>query len=112
MKKVTVSIEFICSDEIAKKADLLLAKPELPSVYLMNYFKLKSEPGSLSTKIATNELFYVQTQINKKDFSRAYVLGERTPEGYLALSGNPNLYPRGEAIKKAKMFDGKLIKAE
>lgn len=109
MKRVTISITFDCDDQTAKIAEEL-SLDRLPSAYTMQHFATRSLNGSLFTSIETRELFHVQ--ISPKEIEQGFIKVDHVTDGCLSYAGNKNYYTRGEAMKKARMFRGQIVKAE
>lgn len=111
MKRVTISVTFDCDEETAKVVEgLSLAR--FPSAYEMHHFATRSEAGSLFTTIEIKQLFHVWIDADNKPDNLNTEAGNVTRDGFLALYGNPHTYTKGEAQKKARMFNGKVVKAE
>jgi hypothetical protein len=109
MKRVTISVTFDCDDKTAEEVgELSLSR--IPSAYAMQHFASRSLNGSLFTSIETRELFHVQ--VPAKEVEMGFIKSTHITDGCLSFAGNKNYYTRGEAMKKARLFNGQIIKAE
>jgi len=111
MKRVTISVTFDCDEATAKMAEEL-SLDRFPSAYELHHFATRSSAGSLYTSIETKTLFHVWVDADTKPDHLTTEAGNVTRDGYLASYGNANTYTLGEARKKARMFNGKVVEAE
>jgi hypothetical protein len=96
MKEVTITTTYRMDDKFYEEVEYNI-QHGLPS---FDYIDEMTDRRSYNYSV--KDLYHV-----KCDKVKPYT----DDEGFLLVFGERELYSRGEAIKKARMFDGKIIKS-
>jgi hypothetical protein len=103
MKKVTIEINYLVSDELS---EMISEWPndKVPSAYSFAYLQEHAKEVDVI-------IYPMQQMYNVKLENDAYPQNT-TKDGFLSWHGEICNYTRGQAIKKARIFNGKVVKCE
>jgi hypothetical protein len=105
MKQIKIEVVFIILDEIAENFDLgNLPVNQVPAAYTMSY--IQKHASTVETFVHPS----IQLYNVRVDGGEQPNTVEITEDGLLAFMGQPINYLKGEAIKKARMFGGVIVK--
>jgi len=100
MKKVIVTLEYDIADD-----KLPVNSSEGIHVWhLAMYGTFRMQTTEIK------QLYRVQLPTDRNTSKQNISEGRMTEEGYLAMGGKALMYTKGEAIKKARSFGGKIVK--